>query len=94
MNEKTKKTHSKQVTKKTDKVPKVKKNKQAVTKPAKPVKPKVTKRKKKQKKITDPDILFIEKNKRYIEKVQKLLKLKIQNEYDYLPGKSIRNGWN
>jgi hypothetical protein len=92
MNEKTKKTRSKPVTKETDKAPKVKKTK-SDTKPVKQVKPKVTKRKKKQK-ITDPDILFIEKNKRYIEKVQKLLKLKIQNEYDYLPGKSIRNGWN
>jgi len=89
MNEKTKKTRSKPVTKETDKVPKVKKTKPVT----KQVKQKVTKRKKKQK-ITDPDILFIEKNKRYIEKVQKLLKLKIQNEYDYLPGKSIRNGWN
>ena len=42
----------------------------------------------------DPDKKLIEKNKRYIEKLQKLLKLKIQNENHYLSGKSIRNGWN
>lgn len=63
------------------------------------VTPKVTRKSNKiiiQKENTsvDPDKKLIEKNKRYIEKLQKLLKLKIQNENHYLSGKSIRNGWN